>query len=88
MGPGGADKAKATTASVSQQNVQGLDETEGGNQSTAPSATIEQEEPDKDQPETLEDTGTTSSAIPLPAAKAKAKRPKFKASRRKAKGRS
>jgi hypothetical protein len=91
MEVGASDNANSTTASKSQQNGQGGDETEEADQNTEPSnqdAILQQETSDKDLPGISEGVGTTASAIPLPQAKTKAKRPKFKASPSKAKGKS
>ena len=90
MEVGASDEGNSFTVTESQQNGQGH-ETKEADQNTEPSnqdAILQQEASDKDLPWTSEDVGTTASAIPLPQAKTNAKRPKFKASRSKAKGKS
>ena len=91
MEVGASDKGNSSTVSESQQNEQGGHDTEEADQNTEPSnqGVILQREPsNKDFPGISENVGTPASAIPLPQAKTKAMRPKFKASRNKAKGKS
>jgi hypothetical protein len=90
MEVGASDEGNSFTVTESQQNGQGH-ETKEADQNTEPSnadAIFQREASDKDLPGISEDFGATASAIPLPQAKTKAKRPKFKASRSKAKGKS